>query len=189
MFEVPGRDLNLFIHPNKPVASIDEDYQMIDAHVDDALKKRVINFDYIDLAKLLNKNRGMDSESHNQRLEIVSKNGMTYLSPVADKDNGQTISSYSKWEQAFRVYSNILTTKYPNKATELLQYNHTIQSASTAYIWDNVYAYDREFRHHISRHPSRPWNVILPASVDHDSQRQVKKWELIFPKGGTTKQG
>ena len=71
------------------------------------------------------------------------------------------IGSFLKWEQAFRVYSNILTKQYPSKATELLQYNHTIHVASMSYIWENVYAYDPEFRNHISRHPSCAWNVIL----------------------------
>ena len=71
------------------------------------------------------------------------------------------INTYGRWEQAFRVFSNILTSKYPEKAPELLQYNHTIHSASTTYTWENVYAYDREFRQHVARYPTRVWNVIL----------------------------
>ena len=59
----------------------------------------------------------------------VSRNEMTYLSPIADREL-VTINSYNKWEQAFRVYSNVLTSKFPAKATELLQYNHTIHTAS-----------------------------------------------------------
>ena len=85
---------------------------------------------------------------------------MTFLSPVSDRDNAH-INSYSKWEQTFRIYSNVLTSKFPQKSPELLQYNHTIHSASTTYFWENVYTYDREFRQHIARHPKRPWSVIL----------------------------
>ena len=59
------------------------------------------------------------------------------------------------------MYSNILTAKFPSKASELLQYNHVIHTASVTYHWENVYAYDREFRQHISRHPARSWVVIL----------------------------
>ena len=55
----------------------------------------------------------------------------------------------------------MLTTRYPGKAPELLQYNYTIHSAAMAYVWENVYSYDCEFRRHIARHPSRPWGVIL----------------------------
>ena len=94
------------------------------------------------------------------RLEIVNRNRATYLSPISDHKT-QQIHNYGRWEQAFRIYSNILTSKYPEKSTELLQYNHTIHLASTSYTWENVYAYDKEFRYHISRYPNRVWNVIL----------------------------
>ena len=73
---------------------------------------------------------------------------MTYFTPV-DRDSIQ-ITSYNRWEQAFHVYSNILTSKFPAKSTELLQYNHTIHTASMSYIWENVYAYDKEFRQQIA---------------------------------------
>ena len=44
---------------------------------------------------------------------------------------------------------------------ELTQYNHVIHTTSMSYIWDNVYAYDKEFRYRIARHPTRSWSVIL----------------------------
>ena len=152
MYEVKGKNnCNL-----NQIALMDNDYQMIDAHVEDSFKRMILSFDYIDLSKLLTKSRLWDEE---QKLELVSRNGMAYLSP-ADKE-GMQITSYMKWEQAFRVYSNIITTYFPEKLSELLQYNHTIHTASMTYTWDNVYAYDKEFRYHIGRHPTRAWNVIL----------------------------
>ena len=149
MFEVPGK---------YNTSQIDEDYQMIDSHLDDSLKHKIQAFEYVDFARLISKNKSLRDEE-GQRLEIVNKNGMSFLSPVAE--GNITINSYGKWEQAFRVYSNVLTTKFPAKSTELLQYNHTIHSASSTYVWDNVYAYDKEFCHHIARHPYRSWGVIL----------------------------
>ena len=85
---------------------------------------------------------------------------MSYLSPVSER-KGVAINSFGRWEQAFRVFANIITTKFPAKSPKLLQYLHTIHSAFTAYQWDNVYAYDREFRRHIAKHPYRSWSVIL----------------------------
>ena len=38
MYEVPGKDL--FVD----VALMDQDYQMIDAHIDDQLCKKIVNF-------------------------------------------------------------------------------------------------------------------------------------------------
>ena len=151
MYDIPGKHLNIY--------QIDEDYQMIDSHIEESIKQKIQNYEYVDFCKLIARNcTGRDEME--QHLEIVNKNGMSYLSPVADRDN-ININGYGCWEQAFRVYSNILTSKFPGKATELLQYNHTIHSASTSYIWENVYAYDREFRRHIARHPYRSWAIIL----------------------------
>ena len=43
----------------------------------------------------------------------------------------------------------------------MLQYHHVIHSTSMSYVWENVYSYNKEFRSHISRHPSRSWAIIL----------------------------
>ena len=93
-------------------------------------------------------------------MEIVSRGSATYFVPVSDWDT-TAITNFGKWEQAFRVFSNIYTRAYPGKASELIQYNHIIYTASCSYIWDNVYTYDREFRMHISNFPQRSWSVIL----------------------------
>ena len=84
-----------------------------------------------------------------------------------------TINSFSKWEQAFRIFSDIYTRQHPQKSTELIQYNHVIHSISLTYIWDNVYAYDKEFRIHLSKHPDRRWGVILQQAWS------MKLWDRI----------
>ena len=103
---------------------------------------------------------GME-EDH--RMEMINKNGMTYWVPVADHET-TTIGSYAKWEQAFRVFSNIYTYFHPNRAGELIQYNHIIHTASQTFVWENVYHYNREFCIHMScHHLVRSWSVILQA--------------------------
>ena len=93
-------------------------------------------------------------------MEMVNKGGMSFWVPVADHENA-VINSYARWEQAFRVFSNIYT-RHHGWASELLQYSHTIFTAAQTFCWDNVYRYDREFRVHMSRHhPNRSWSVIL----------------------------
>ena len=163
MYEIEGRNKTgnslVLQHIDKPVQSItmiDNDYQMIDSHLDESLKRKIVSYEYVDFGKLI---RGKSRDDDNW-LEFVTRNGSIYLTPVSDKD-GVQITSYIKWEQAFRIFSNVLTTRFPDKSTELLQYNHTIPTALMAYQWDNVYAYDKEFRHHIARHPNRTWNVLL----------------------------
>ena len=142
------------------ISLMDQDYQMIDVHLDNHLKQRIWAFEYTDLSRVLSQGRNV-FEEEGQRLEFINKNGSTYLSPATDKGDVTAISSYFKWEQAFRICSNVLTSKFPHKATKSLQYNHTIQTASMTYVWENVYSYDKEFRYHISRHPLRSWSVIL----------------------------
>ena len=158
MLQVPGRITS------RDVVNIDNNYQMIDAHIDEAMSKQIINLEFIDLSKLLPRSRVWDDDQRleiiNKNGQIINKNGQTYLSPVSDREAVQ-INSYMHWGQAFHVYCHVLTAHYPDMSSELLQYNHTIHTASTAYIWENIYAYDREFRQHISRHPEHVWNVIL----------------------------
>ena len=93
------------------------------------------------------------------------------------------INTYQKWEQAFRIYSNVLTSAFPKKATELLQYNHTIHSAAASYHWDNVYSYDKEFRYHISRHPYRSWAAILQQAWTMLLKDRIRNNNSYFQKG------
>ena len=182
--EIPGKvDLNMSCL-NVNVASINEDYQMIDTHVDDNMRKKIINFEFVDFSKLVIKYKPIHEDENRQRLEIVSKDGMSFLSPVPDREGHMTINSYSHWEQTFSVFSNILMTHYPQKSTELLQYNHTIHMAAVSYVWENVYAYDREFRHHISRHPRRPWNVILQQVWTMLLKDRLRNKNSFFQCGG-----
>ena len=75
--------------------------------------------------------------------------GRTYWVPVSETMN---IKSFTIWEQAFRIFSNIYTSEHPHKSGELIQYNHIIHSISLTYTWGNVYSYEKKFRIHISKH-------------------------------------
>ena len=107
-----------------------------------------------------------------------------YFVPISDCECG-SISSFYKWEQAFRTFSKIYTGRYPNKSSELIQYNHIIFTASQTYIWENVYLYDKEFRLHISNYPPCSWAVILQQAW----AMYLKDWIKLdstgsFPRNG-----
>ena len=138
------------------IAKIDEDYQLVGSHINQITHDKIIRGDYVDFGKLLPKDRVMSDET--ERLELVVKQGRTFWSPVSEVIS---INGYSKWEQAFCIYSDIYTRQYPDRSSELIQYNHIIHSTSTVYAWDNVYSYDKEFRTHLRKHPERSWVVIL----------------------------
>ena len=139
-------------------ALLDEDYLQVGNYVDEITRNKIARGEYVDFAKLMPKDK-LTSEDDNH-MEMVNKGGMSYWVPMSDRDN-INISSYSKWEQAFRVFSNIYNQAFPNRSGELIQYHHTIFTASQTFAWDNVYRYDREFRIHMSRHHTRKWSVIL----------------------------
>ena len=93
-------------------------------------------------------------------MQMFVKHGKTYWKPTSSGD-GAVINGISKWEQAFRVFSDIYTRAHPNRATEVIQYNHIIHTTATAYIWENVYLYDKDFRIHMVKYPARNWGIIL----------------------------
>ena len=140
-------------------ASLDENYLVVGSHIDATLQQKIIHNEYVDFAKLLPKN-GRIAGEEDHRMELISKGGYTYFVPVSDRETS-SINGFSKWEQAFRIFSNIYTRAYPHKAMELIQYNHIIYTVATTYVWENVYKYDREFRMHLSNFPQRSWSVIL----------------------------
>ena len=179
-----GRNLN-----EEPMANlvgmhstvVDEEYLVIGGHVDSALQQRIINFEYIDFARLLPKDRLGGSEDHH--FELVVRRGATFFAPVSNREV-TSISNFSRWEQAFRIYSNILTRAYPGKATELIQYNHTIYTATLSFTWENIYNYDKEFRMHVSKFPQRSWSIILQQAWSMCLKDRVKYNEETTSKGG-----
>ena len=119
---------------------IDNEYCVVAAHVDENLRKRIEEGYYVDFNKLLPKDVARDEDGI---LELVYKDGKTYWVLASTVGNNNEISSFAKWEQAFRVYSNIYTAAHPDRATELIQYNHLINTAALTFAWENIYMYDR----------------------------------------------
>ena len=170
IFELPGKSLNFdksFLHS----IMVDEKYKMVASHVDPATRRKIENFKYVDLAKLLPRDKVLQQED--QRLTFVNKGGQPWIVPVAESQTSEGITSYMKWHLAFRVFLDILTAKYPEKAQELFQYEHVIYSASQTFIWDNVYSYDKAFRVHISEFPNRTWSIILQQAYSNKLKEKV----------------
>lgn len=135
--------------PIQHSAQVDENYIVVGGHLDLALKEKIILGEYVDFARLLPRSKpAYNDDGH---LELVNRGGQTYFIP-ANRDQG-AINNFHKWEQAFRVYSNVYTQEFPGRAAELIQYNHIIFTASSTYVWDNVYNYNCEFRTHLSYYP------------------------------------
>ena len=126
----------------------------MDANLQDKIRKS----EYVEFARLLPRDRHTLEDG---QLELINRGGQTFFVSASERDNAYVISNYHKWEQAFRIYSKVYLQTYPQEATELLQYNHVIFTASLSYVWDNVYTYDKEFRSHLAAFLNQSWGIIL----------------------------
>ena len=139
-------------------ARIDEEYLTLGGHIDENMQQKIIKGDYIDFGRLILRDRILMEEDG--RMELTIKDGKAFWSPVSAHDS-TNIGHFQRWEQAFRIYANMYTRSHPQRASELIQYNHIIHTISQTYIWDNVYAYDKDFRMHMVKYPEHNWSLIL----------------------------
>ena len=138
-------------------AMVDEHYSMIGGHMDEAIKLKIRKNEYVDFSRLIAKDRVAEEDDNSYKMII--KGGRQFWVP--NHNNQSQINSFNKWEMAFRVFTDIYLKSFPDRASEWVQYNHLIHSASQEFAWNNVYNYDKDFRIHISMFPARSWAIIL----------------------------
>ena len=174
MYELPGEFRNFLAFEQQPQfnedlgldfkkefvhsSMVDESYQLVGSHLDQNMQDRIIQGEYVDFSRLIPKDRILTADDN--RYEMVVKDGKTYWVPAGNQE-GTSISNFNRWEQAFRVYSDVYMRAYPHRSSELVQYCHLIHTASQSYTWKNVYMYDKDFRLHMARHPTCSWSIIL----------------------------
>ena len=96
------KEQNLLLHS----VVADDDYAIVAAHVDESLKRRIIEGEYVDFSRLVPRDRV--SLEADKRLEIVTKNGQTYFQPIVEHE-GIGINNIYKWDQAFHIFRTIYT--------------------------------------------------------------------------------
>ena len=135
----------------------EDDFFHITCHVDATLKSKIEKGEFVELDKLIPKDPTKHMYDYG-KMEFMSHDGATFFIPSTDKDN--KINGIRRWEQAFRVYAAIYSRANPSKAAEIWQYVHTINLATSSFVWDNVAAYDSTFRQLMSKYPNRSWAII-----------------------------
>ena len=137
---------------------IDDQFFHVTCHLDDGLKGKIEQGEFVELDRLLPKVRNGRAGSQNEhKMDLIYKDGHSYFVP-AGSDN--RITGIRKWEQAFRIYATVYSQANPLRAAEIWQYVHTINTAAGSYTWDNVSQYDVTFRHLMSQYPNRSWAKI-----------------------------
>ena len=160
IFNTPGKQFQN-VNMNKQFVHsmmVDESYMVVGGHLDETTYAKIVAGEYVDFARLIAKDRLVQHEEED-RLELVYKEVKAFWVP--SRGNGVVINSFSKWEQAFWVFSNIYTKQHPHRASKLIEYNHIIHTISMQYTWNNIYAYDKDFQLHMARNPDRSWAIIL----------------------------
>ena len=140
-------------NPNMGKVMDDDQFVQVSSHVDNSVIARVQRGEFVELEKLLLKQKRLQEEDVGY--EVTRKEGKPFLAPTQDKET--KINGIRKWEQAFRVYAAIYSKANPDRAAEIWQYVENINRAATTYKWDNVAAYDYQFRQWMGRNPARNW--------------------------------
>ena len=136
-----------------------DDFFHLTCHIEPSLIHKIEKGEFVELEKLLPKdcNSFLKGGGSENRLEWVQRDENTYLVMAGGRD--QKITGIRRWEQAFRAYATIYCVANPGQAKEIWQYISVINTAASAYSWDNVNNYDITFRHLMAFNPNRSWAV------------------------------
>ena len=137
----------------------DDDFFHLTCHIDETLKSKIENGEFIDLEKLLPKEKvnGVVNRSTDETpMRWVNTAEGTFLVPVKSENR---INGFRHWEQAFRSYATIYCGANQSRAKEIWQYISVINTAASSFVWDNVYSYDIVFRQLMEFKPRRSWAI------------------------------
>ena len=151
-------------------ANSDDEFFYTNCHIDSVIREKIKLGKFVELEKLLVRRKGSRPKSE-QKLDIISKDGVTSITSTEDRES--RITNIHKWDQAFRVYTTIYTKANPERGAEIWQYIDTIHRASRTFNWDSVAEYDYCFRQLMAEYPQRSWSQIY-----------TQMWNLTLCEGG-----
>ena len=77
------------------------------SHLEEGIIKKIIAHQFMDFNRLLPRDHLQIEDEGLQRMELINKNGMTYWSPLSQREgHANAITSFVKWETAF-IHLNI----------------------------------------------------------------------------------
>ena len=145
------------------------------------LREKIEAGRFVDLEKLLVKDRPFTKPGADNRMGLFTCNGVAYFAPTSDRDT--KINNIRHWEQAFRVYAAIYLKANPTRSSKIWQYVHVINQTASSYTWSNVAEYDFPFRQLMGEYPDRSWsktyvqgwNLIMRDHLQRDNNNQSPK--------------
>ena len=167
----------------------DDDFFHLTCHVDPTLISKIESGEFVDLERLLPKDRFGSRPSSEQKLEWIKNEDGTFLVPSNDRST--KINSFKRWEQAFRVYATVYCGANPSRSKEIWQYVSVISTAASSFVWDNVANYDYTFRQLMAFNPKRSWAITYHhmwslAMKDPLPKNHVQRQVNYFGGGGSS---
>ena len=144
---------------------------IISSHVPLSLKNKVWSYVYVDLGTLLESTTNPDEEAFNL---IPDKHQQNW--PTTKHHN---INTFSAWNKAFRVLTELLAFKWPNLCLPLVHYFHLINEQAGKFPFSQVYAYDKYFRHQEVADLLTPWNQIDNQLWSRELHGQHPTWDKV----------
>ena len=151
----------------------------VDINVSQELKTKIVNGQYVDLAKLLN------NTIEPQKQMIVMVNGE--LETVEKRT--KKITNIEQWTDAFIIYASVYLSSHPAKSLQLLKYMKDLRMAACRSP-EGFKDYDQQFRLKMEKDPTRSWAEVdselwilfilpnirnLTAATPRQSQNQIGK--------------
>ena len=133
-------------------------------HIPDNIKRRIWPNQYVDFHYLIES----DPTEEIVYQFVASPNNAVTLKPAKAKCK---LDGWAAWNKAFCMFTEIYCMKYPDRSIKLLQYSGRLNNLAGKFPFDQVYAYDKEFRADLEWFPDKPWDqrpaVVVPYSPWH----------------------
>ena len=122
-------------------------------HVPDNIKRCIWANKYVDFQYLIES----DPTEEIVYQFVASSNNAVALKPTKPKSK---LDGWAAWNKAFHMFTEIYCMKYPDSSIKLLQYSGHLNNLAGKFPFDQVYAYDKEFRADLEWFPDKPWDQI-----------------------------
>ena len=121
----------------------------------------------MELSKLLPKNFNVLNPSQDEPLTLTVENSIIKV----NKAKTTSITDISEWTTAFSAYMGVLISKFPHRASELLEYMSLIRYAARYHKGLGWCVYDIKFRQKAATNKALKWSTI-------DSQLWLKTFTV-----------
>ena len=131
------------------------------------LVKEILTGEFMELSKLLPKNFNVLHPLQDEPLTLTVENSIIKV----NKAKTTSITDISEWTTAFSAYMGVLISKFPHRASELLEYMSLIRYAARYHKGLGWCVYDIKFRQKAATNKALKWSTI-------DSQLWLKTFTV-----------